>query len=228
MPSISTLAFAAVVTAFALGHIAVFVLGADRGVVADLLALTYSTMLPIGCGAPLLDGGAWRMRLGAVATTFVAMSAITHLTWEAGWLVFREAIAASPTAPWAYSWWAYIDGGDTRYAQPDNTLLVVMEGLSVCNGVLGASALGLYASGGRYAPLGVLGMMAMAVVHLYSVALYYATELIDGLPSVGDSVFDLGFKFILANAPWLVFPPVVIVWGIGELLPTIIHHPHCA
>ena len=34
---------------------------------------------------------------------------MTHLTWERGWLVLRDAIQASRDAPWAYPWWANVD-----------------------------------------------------------------------------------------------------------------------
>ncbi|MEN8183644.1 MAG: hypothetical protein ABFS46_14035 [Myxococcota bacterium] len=51
--------------------------------------------------------------------------------------------AERPRAAWAYPWWAYIDGGDLRYASSSSTLLM-METLSVANGAVGATGLFLW------------------------------------------------------------------------------------
>lgn len=65
---------------------------------------------------------------------------------------------------------------------------------------------------------GVWLCMATAVVHLYSASLYYLSEIVDGLPNVDTTSFlDTWIKFGLANAPWVVFPWVVIYWGIHTI-----------
>ena len=52
----------------------------------------------------------------AAALLFLVVSYITHLSWELGWLLLHRAIAGAADQAWAYGWWAYIDGGDLRYA----------------------------------------------------------------------------------------------------------------
>ena len=105
-----------------------------------------------------------------------------------------------------------------RYAEATPTLLM-MEVLSVVNGAIGALGLTLwYRSRGRDLRA-VLLFMAMAVVHLYSTSLYYGGEILAGLPNVDTSSFlDSWIKFGLANASWLVFPPVVLAWGASLIL----------
>jgi hypothetical protein len=40
-----------------------------------------------------------------------------------GWLISHDWILANADSPWAYMWWAYINGGDARYAAVDEMLL---------------------------------------------------------------------------------------------------------
>ena len=210
-----------VALAFPVAALAVFGWGYDREATADLLAVVYSFGLFLGFTTslwPLPSLQAWtrHQRIESLCLLFLIVSTITHLSWELIWLIGHEAIAASRDAAWAYPWWAYIDGGDLRYANATPTLLM-MELLSVANGLVGALGLVLwYRSRDRRA---VLLFMAMAVVHLYSTSLYYGGEIFAGLPNVDtSSVLDTWIKFGLANASWLVFPPVVLAWGSGLLL----------
>lgn len=207
-----------VALAFPVAAWAVFGLGTDRKETADLLALIYSFGLFLGFTTslwPLPSLRRWTLnqRVESLCLLFLIVSCITHLSWELVWLIGHEAIAVSRDAAWAYPWWAYIDGGDMRYAQATPTLLM-MEMLSVANGVVCAIGLTLwYRSQGRDMRA-VLLFMAMAVVHLYSTSLYYGGEILAGLPNVDTSSFlDSWIKFGLANASWLVFPPVVLAWG---------------
>jgi hypothetical protein len=56
--------------------------------------------------------------------------------------------------------------------------------------------------------------MATAVVHLYSAALYFGSEVFDGYPNVDTGSFvDFWIKFWLLNGLWLVVPWVVLWWG---------------
>lgn len=211
-----------VALAFPVAAAAVFALGADRGDSADLLAVVYSVGLFAGFTTslwplPSLRGWTAFERIQSMCLLFVIVSCVTHLSWELVWLVGHEAIHGARDSAWAYPWWAYIDGGDLRYAGASPTLLT-MEALSVVNGSIGALGLWLwYRSGGRD-PRAVLLLMAMAVVHLYSVSLYYGEELLAGLPNVDTASFlDSWIKFGLANAPWLVFPGFVLYWGQRKL-----------
>jgi hypothetical protein len=212
-----------VALAFPVATWVVFGLGADRNATADLLAVVYSFGLFLGFTTslwPLPSLRQWtrHQRLQSLCLLFLIVSCITHLSWELVWLIAHETIAVSRDAAWAYPWWAYIDGGDMRYASATPTLLM-MEVLSVVNGLVCALGLVLwYRSGGRDRRA-ILLFMAMAVVHLYSTSLYYGGEILAGLPNVDTSSFlDSWIKFGLANISWLVFPPCVLAWGSMLLL----------
>ena len=212
-----------VALAFPVATWLVFGLETDRKATADVLAVIYSFGLFLGFTTslwplPSLRSWSGRERLESLCLLFLIVSCITHLSWELVWLLAHDAIAASRDAAWAYPWWAYIDGGDMRYAEATPTLLT-MEILSITNGVVCALGLSLwYRSEGRD-KRAVLLFMAMAVVHLYSTSLYYGGEIIAGLPNVDTSSFlDTWIKFGLANASWLVFPPFVLGWGAHIIL----------
>jgi hypothetical protein len=137
----------------------------------------------------------------------------THVTWELFWLLLHDPIVNSPDEAWAYMWWMYIDGGDGRYATSDPTL-ITQEILSVVNGVVGFTGLFLWWRSKGRSVTAVLLLMATAVVHLYSAALYFGSEVFDGYPNVDTGSFvDFWIKFWLLNGLWLVVPWVVLWWG---------------
>jgi len=218
------LLFGGVALSFPLAAVAVFGFGTDRDGTADVLSLVYALGI---AGAlttsfwPLRCTRNWNLlqRIESLVLIYLGMSYVSHLSWELGWVVMRDAIAASPDAPWAYAWWAYIDGGDARYAT-DNVNLFVMEILSVTNGAVGMLALVTYLRSGRSNMTAILIMGATAVVHLYSASLYYLTELLAGLPNVDTASFvGTYIKFGLANLPWVVCPWLVF-WWVKEKLVT--------
>jgi hypothetical protein len=202
---------------------AVFGFGTDRNATADLLAVVYSFGLFLGFTTsfwPLPGLRSWTRfeRIESCALIFMIVSYITHLNWEFVWLLFHDAIIVARDSAWAYPWWAYVDGGDLRYASPTSTL-ITMEILSVTNGVVGAAGLTLWLRSGRTDRRGVLLCMATGVVHLYSASLYFLGEIIEGMPNVDTASFlDTWIKFGLANAPWVVFPWVVLYWGQRRVL----------
>jgi len=211
-----------VALAFPLGAFAVFSMGADRNAVADGLAVVYSVGLFAGFTTSLWPLPSLRRfsraeRIRSLCFLFLIVSYGTHLSWELVWLLCHDAIHAGRDAAWAYPWWAYIDGGDLRYASAEPTLLT-METLSVTNGLVGALGLTLWYRSRGADSRAVLLLMATAVVHLYSTSLYYGSEIFAGLPNVDTGSFvDSWIKFGLANAPWLVFPWFVLWWGQGVL-----------
>jgi len=213
----------AVALAFPVAAFAVFGLGADRNATADGLAVVYSLGIFAGITTslwPLPGLRSWSgfQRVQSLCFVFLIVSVATHLSWELMWLLFHDAIHAARDSAWAYPWWAYIDGGDLRYAQAAPTLLA-METLSVTNGLVGATGLGLWWRSGGGDRRAVLLLMATAVVHLYSASLYFGSEILDGLPNVDTTSFlDTWIKFGLANAPWIVFPWCVLWWGQHVLL----------
>lgn len=219
------LTFGSVALAFPLSGLAVFTGGVDRQVAADVLSVVYSVGLVLALSTsywPLPGLRSWsrEARAESLVVAYLVMSYVTHLSWELGWLVLHDAIAASPTEAWAYVWWAYIDGGDIRYANVE-PLLLAMETLSVTNGIVGATAMIRWLRSGRTDRTAVLLLAATATVHLYSATLYYLSEILAGFPSVRTtSVIATYFKFALANAPWVVVPFVVLAWARRKLVPT--------
>ncbi len=214
-----------VALAIPVGALAVFGLGADRDLAADGIAWAYSLGLFLSFTTawwPLRSLRAWdrERRARSTALLFLGMSYVTHLSWELGWLLLHGRIAAARDAWWAYPWWAYIDGGDARYAAAPPELLG-METLSVVNGACGLAALLWMRRAerrGESAGLPVLALMGTAIVHLYSASLYYLSELFAGMPNVDTRSFtDAWIKFGLANAPWVLVPPLVLWWGAGAL-----------
>lgn len=214
--------FGAVVLAFPACAVWVFGFGADRHAAADGLSVIYATGLfgaVFASALPLRSLRGWTraQRVESIALVFLGMSYATHLSWELGWLLGHDSIVAHRDAPWAYVWWAYIDGGDARYATAE-PLLLAMETLSVCNGVVGAIALRHYLRSDRQHRGAVLVMTATAVVHLYSASLYYLSEIFAGLPNVGDGFISVYVKFGLANALWVVAPWFVFWWSRAQLI----------
>ena len=215
---VRTLALAPVVLAFPLGSLAVFRLGADRAATADVIAWVYSVGLFAAFTAPFwplpsLRTWSVEQRARSAALLFLVVSYVTHLTWELGWLLLHARIAGARDAAWAYPWWAYIDGGDRRYATAPAELLAI-EMLSAVNGVLGVTGLALWLRSAGRDRRAFLLFMATAVVHLYSASFYYLSEILAGLPNVRTGSFtDLWIKFGLANAPWVTMPWVVLWWG---------------
>jgi len=216
------LLFSCVAFSFPVAAVMVYGFGFDRQHTADGLSVIYGVGLTIAIFASLLPFSCiqnWSrlQRVESLVLVFLGMSYVTHLSWELGWLLFHEAIIASPDAAWSYTWWAYIDGGDARYANPEITL-IVMELLSVTNGAVGMAALVTYLRSHRSSSVAVLIMMATAVVHLYSASLYYLTEILDGLPNVNaESFISLYIKFGLANSPWVIAPWFVFWWAHQKL-----------
>lgn len=198
--------------------LSVFEFGADRGTAGDFVTVVFFGALVGLLSTPWWPAAGQRGRarfegLQGMVMIWFGVTFVTHLTWELGWLLLRESIRVSPDALWAYPWWAYIDGGDARYAGA-SALLVTMESLSVTNGAIGMSALWLRYRSGKRSRTSTLMLMATAVVHLYSTAVYFGSELLDGYPHVDTSSFiDFVVKFWLLNGVWLVMPWAVLLWG---------------
>lgn len=212
------LALAPVLLAFPVGIAAVFSAGADRDATADGIAWAYSLGLFAAFSTafwplPGLRSWSFERRALSAAFLFLVVSYATHLSWELGWLLLHERMPALRDTPWAYVWWAYIDGGDLRYATAPTELLAI-ETLSVLNGILGFTGVALWVRSRGRDERAVLLFMATAVVHLYSTSYYYLSEAFAGFPNVDTASFtDTAIKFGLANLPWLTMPWLVLWWG---------------
>ena len=212
------ISFGSLALAFPVYSYLVFSLGFDRDVLADIFAIHVTLAYWTGMGAaalPLAGLKAWSKaeRLKFVCLAFMLVSYLTHLSWELLWLIFHEAISNSRNEIWAYAWWAYIDGGDIRYYNPESNFLMI-EILSVINGAIGLTGLYLLFKSEFKNILGILVSMSTAVTHTVLTWYYYGTEMLTGFESVNTSSFnDLWVKFIFLNGPWLVFPWLVLFWG---------------
>jgi hypothetical protein len=200
------------------GAVAVFGFHTDRGATADVVGVIFFVALIALFSTPWWplpgrrDQSGYE-RLHSMCLLWFIVTFTTHLTWELAWLILHNRIAASPDSAWAYPWWMYIDGGDSRYAHAGPTLLT-QEFLSMLNGLVGVTGLWLWwRSKGRSAAATLL-LMATGVVHIYSAALYFGSEVLDGYPHVDtSSIADFWIKFWLLNGIWLVMPFAVFVWG---------------
>lgn len=214
--------FGSLVLAFPLYVSLVFGAGADRKTMADALAIQATIGYFLGIFAaclPLRSLRGWTryQRLQAIVLPFVICSYATHLTWELGWLILHRPIAHAHGSAWAYPWWAYIDGGDTRYLNPDPHFLMI-EVLSVVNGCIGVTGLLLLRRSKFADHRGTLLVMATAVIHTVLTWYYYGSEIIGGFPATDTASFlDFGIKFILLNSPWLIAPWLVLAWGYQTL-----------
>jgi len=196
----------------------VFAFDADRAVVGDAATVCFLLVFVTLLSTPWWPSAEQRRRprfecLQGMVMIWFGVTFTTHLTWELAWVLLHERIIAAPDAIWSYPWWAYIDGGDARYASASGQLLT-LESLTVIVGVLGFSALWFrYRSGGRN-PTATLILMATAVAHLYGTCMYFGSEMIDGFPNVDTTSFvDFGLKFWLLNGIWLLMPWAVLYWG---------------
>lgn len=216
------LAFGSLVLGFPVYTLLVFAGGFDRGVMADALSVQVTIAYFVGIFAALLPlrslrGWSRFARLQATVLTFALCSYVTHLTWELGWLVLHGPIAEARESAWAYPWWAYIDGGDIRYLNPEPHFLMI-EILSVINGSLGLCGLYLLTRSRFTDVRGTLLVMSTAVTHTVLTWYYYGSEFLSGFDSVDtSSFFDLGVKFLLLNSPWLIAPWLVVLWGFQML-----------
>lgn len=208
--------FGTVILAFPIAAIAVFSWGADRTAVADILSVVFAVGLLLGIFSSLLPFPGIRdwthlQRIESLVLVYLGVSYTSHLSWELGWLLGHDWILNHRDSAWTYMWWAYIDGGDARYASVDETVMV-MEILSVANGLVGTLAMLHFFNSGRQSKTAILIMTGTAVVHLYSASLYYLSELLFGLPNVGDGFVSIWIKFGLANAPWVIGPWFAFWW----------------
>lgn len=212
------LSFGSLVLCFPIYSYLVFQLGYDRDGMADLFATHVALAYWIGmCAAflPLSSLKLWSgfQRLHYVCLAFMFASYLTHLSWELIWVFFHDVIANAKDEMWAYTWWAYIDGGDIRYAEAHTDFLMI-EILSVINGSIGLTGLILLFRSDFKNLLGILMCMSTGVTHTVLTWYYYGTEILSGFASVNTESFnDLWIKFIFLNGPWLVMPWLVMIWG---------------
>jgi len=213
-----TLLAATLGLSFPVASYAVFGLGTDRVQTAGVLSITFVAVMAGLVAAPWLPfpslrGESTYRRLERTVYIWIIVHVFIAFTWEIPWLILREQIATAQNELWAYTWWAYIDGGDLRYIDP-NWLVFFIEGWADTNGVLAALALYTWFKSGKKNPLPVYYFMFAAPLHIYPTVLYYVSEFAEGLPNVDEtSAINFWVKFILSNSFWVILPFFVLYWG---------------
>jgi len=198
--------------------LSVFAFDFDRNLTGDAVTVVFLVVFASLLSTPWWPAPGQRGRssfecLQGMVMIWFGVTFTTHLTWELGWVLLRDPILASPDAIWSYPWWAYIDGGDARYAS-ENAQLIALESLTAVVGVLGFSALWLRHRSNGLNPTATLMLMATAVAHFYGTILYFGSEALDGFPNVDTTSFvDCVLKFWVLNGIWLVMPWAVLYWG---------------
>ncbi|RMF17741.1 MAG: hypothetical protein D6761_03740 [Candidatus Dadabacteria bacterium] len=201
----------------------VFLLDGDRRLAANIMALSYligfygmflSPWLKVG---DLRDWSTWR-RLRATVTIWLWTVYLTAVIWELPWLLFHETIRAAKDELWAYSWWAYIDGGDIRYAGWDPTI-ATLEWFTVINALIGLPVLIHWVRNGRKPGWPLFVFMFTGASHFYQTMQYYVSQALQDFAHVGDTAFDLYVRFFMVNSPWVLLPLCVWCYAWWELSP---------
>jgi hypothetical protein len=138
-----------------------------------------------------------------------------HLFYELPWVLFYPAIMEGKDQLWAYTWWAYMDGGDMRYMTRDIYLVAMEVGASFI-GVATAILLLKYRANGRFTQGQLILIMALMVADFYPTYIYYVTELFTGLQNVHGTL-NFIVKFLGTNSFWLFMPWVVFIWAGKQL-----------
>ena len=115
-----------------LGILNVFVLGGDRVTTAyasfwafdvAIYGMLFTPWLPL----PSLKHHSTYDRLSLMVLTWIVTYVLIAITFEVPWLLLYKDIAAAPEAMWSYFWMMYVDGGDSRYADPTTEILYRMS-----------------------------------------------------------------------------------------------------
>ena len=116
--------FSFVAVCFPLSSFSVFVLQANRKLIADMMSCIYSVGIFAGLMSSFFHKSdcSLKVRLEYFTKIYLGMSYFTHLTWEFGWLaVFRRyPIEFTKNNAWFFAWWMYIDGFPQIFKQNIN------------------------------------------------------------------------------------------------------------
>lgn len=152
-------------------------------------------------------------RLSLMVQAWVITYAMIALTFEIPWLLLHEQMAAAPEALWTFFWMMYVEGGDTRYADPSLEILYA-EFLACANAAIASVAIYKWFKSGRSNVNAVLLLMFCACMHIPPTIFYYTNEIVSGFPHVDTEVVSNWLaKFIISNSCWLWMPFVVLYWG---------------
>lgn len=213
-----TLLAATLMGSFPIASYAVFGAGADRTFTAGVLSCIFVGVMASLMAAPWLPfpslrGETTYRRLERMVYIWLIVLIGVALTWEIPWALMWERIAESRDELWAYTWWAYIDGGDLRYVNP-NWMVFFIESWADTNAILSIVALRMWFKSNKTNPLPIYYFMFAAPLSTYPTILYYTSELATGMPNVDTTSFiNLYVKFGMSNSFWVIIPFFVLVWG---------------
>ncbi len=201
-----------------IGSVGVFHFGFDRVTMAyanfwafdfSLVGMLMTPWLPL----PSLRSHSNLERLDFMVQIWVVTYIAIAFTFEIPWVLFYKTIAQAHDQAWAYQWWAYIDGGDVRYKNPDS-LVLFAESWTCLNAIGAFFAIRAWFRSNKTSTAAVYYLMLAAVGHITTSSQYFSTEILTGFPNeTVDVVSNFWAKFVFSNCSWIIMPFVVIYWG---------------
>ncbi|KAJ1824905.1 hypothetical protein GGH91_000210 [Coemansia sp. RSA 2671] len=177
------------------------------GALGAILACTY-----VAFASRRIRGRALR-RPDRLAAMWFVLCAALHCVYELYYLLhFRTLVAAQDIL--ASTWKEYAKS-DSRYlAQVPLVFALEAITVTVTGPLCVAAAWGIWTQS-----LGVrhIAQLCASVLHLYSVALYFGTEVAAPESSCRpEALYYYGY-FLAMNAPWVVVPLVLVVQSLGTI-----------
>ena len=156
-------------------------------------------------------------RLSLMVLIWVVTYCIIALTFEIPWVFFHETMAQHRDAMWTYTWMQYVDGGDSRYADPSIEVLFA-EIWACLNAVIASIAMYHWFKSGKTSAGAIYALMFCAVMHITPTVYYYVHQIVSGFPNVDmNHPGNWLAKFILSNSCWLWMPFVLYYWCMQTL-----------
>ncbi len=151
-------------------------------------------------------------RLSLMVLVWLVTYPLVAITFEVPWLLFHKEMAADSEAMWSYFWVMYVDGGDSRYANP-TTDIIIYETWACINALIAVIALYTWYKSGKTSVKAIYALMFCAVMHVSPTVFYYSNEFANGFPHVDThAAGNFIAKFILSNSCWLWMPLVLFYW----------------
>jgi hypothetical protein len=215
---LALLFFFSIPACWALGNI----YGWDRRVASNTFYLVFFVVYAGVLALPWLnlagqEGLTPEQRLGKMCVAWICLEIAAAIFWSGPWLLFPATIVAAKGQMWAYGWWAYMDGGDTRYTVTDAGLLA-MENMGIVTATACAIILVRRLMTGRFTDVQLVALILFQLTEFGVIATYYVSGFHLNLSELGG-FWGITIKYIGSNIFWLVMPCVVFYWA-GQLLLT--------
>jgi len=191
--------------------------GANKVFASNVFVLTATAALVAALVGPWFDlrgqvGLNREQRMEKTASTWLAVLAISHLTWEMPWVLFHSYLLGKSGEGklWTYLWWIYAEGGDARYIHPDDNLLAMETGATLM-GITALVLAYLRRKNGRFTNGQLVVVTALMAAEFYSTIIYIISESYSGFKDVSGAA-NFVVKFGFGNVLWLIFPVAVFLW----------------